>query len=190
MPLLERFIGDQTKWVRNAMLQQLGQFIAALPSAQVLLGSWVRVGTAGTEWPMGMRPAESEQITPALLRHYVGLGELDARHQSVEAADPNLPAACAFCFPGVLQTVGVARWAELRPLFHNLARNPEKSVRVPISHALHEVRTVAWGVWASPQPQPPSLAVECVLTPLATAVVPPPLCRSPVSWARPLRSRS
>ena len=46
----------------------------------------------------------------------------------------------AFCLPGVLVTVGAARWPELRHLFQSLARNPERSVRVPISCALHEVR--------------------------------------------------
>lgn len=51
-------------------------------------------------------------------------------------------AACAFCLPGVLVTVGAARWPELRNMFQTLARNPERSVRVPVSCALHEVRAV------------------------------------------------
>ncbi len=35
LPIMERFVADLTKWVRQAMCQHLGAFLSTLPPAQV-----------------------------------------------------------------------------------------------------------------------------------------------------------
>lgn len=75
--------------------------------------------------------------------------------------DGEMALHCAFCLPGVLQSVGRARWRELRGTFHVLARHLQWKVRRTLAHSLHEVRSRAraralWRAAAATRPRPPS----------------------------------
>jgi hypothetical protein len=77
------------------------------------------------------------QITPALLGHFIALGQFE--HDDKDSNEPDLAVFAAFSFPGVLKTLGASRWSELQPLFSSLSRDSQKKVRIPLSFALHEV---------------------------------------------------
>jgi serine/threonine-protein phosphatase 4 regulatory subunit 1 len=81
---------------------------------------------------------DGAQITPSLLGHFIALGQFE-HDDKTDGSEPDLAVFAAFSFPGVLQTLGAARWAELHPLFNSLSRDSQKKVRIPLSHSLHEV---------------------------------------------------
>jgi serine/threonine-protein phosphatase 4 regulatory subunit 1 len=131
--VLERFVADVSKWVRSAVFQQLGPFLATLPRAE---------------------------ITPELLQHYTGM--IGASANGNEPADDELRLFCAFSFPAVALTLGKdrcgvsrpvsvlnelplfvpIRWGELRDTFAALARDIQWQVRRTLSFSLHEVAKV------------------------------------------------
>ena len=83
------------------------------------------------------------QVTPALLGHFIALGQFE-HDDKADSNEPDLAVFAAFSFPGVLKTLGASRWSELQPLFNSLSRDSQKKVRIPLSFALHEVlQTVA-----------------------------------------------
>lgn len=49
---------------------------------------------------------------------------------------------CAFCFPAVLQTIGVTRWPEVRELYHALVLSRSNKVKQTLACSLHEVARI------------------------------------------------
>ncbi|KAA0160995.1 hypothetical protein FNF31_04069 [Cafeteria roenbergensis] len=120
LPLMQSFLRDASRWVRNSAYQHLGPFLATLPPAA---------------------------ITPAVLAPFIAMApRVDPPRGTMPASTPppdaELSIFCAFSFPAVAFTLGGARWDELRSLFLVLARHPEKKVRRPISYALHDIARV------------------------------------------------
>lgn len=122
VPIFEGFISDTSNWVRHAAIQHLGPFLSTLPR---------------------------EKISSHLVSHYtnIGLRPSSNRHSGFDY-DQELVAYCAFAFPAVVLTLGKDRWAELKPLFEALYRNPQKKVRKPIAHSLHEIARILGPVLA------------------------------------------
>jgi hypothetical protein len=73
-------VSDVSKWVRSAVFQQLGPFLATLPRGE---------------------------ISPELLRHYTGM--IGPLPNANEPADDELRLFCAFSFPAVALTLGKDR---------------------------------------------------------------------------------
>jgi len=116
---MQSFLSDASRWVRNSAHQHLGPFLATLPSSAI---------TAPVLAPfLAMAPRADVAASGAL---------------TSTSPDPELAIFCAFSFPAVALTLGPARWSEIRPLFLVLARHPEKKVRRPVSHSLHELARV------------------------------------------------
>ena len=126
-------MSDVSKWVRSAVFQQLGPFLATLPQ---------------------------KEITPQLLKHYTGMIAPSSSNGN-EPADDELRLFCAFSFPAVALTLGrdrycchhslfplqllllmICRWSELRDTFSALARDVQWQVRRTLSFSLHEVAKV------------------------------------------------
>jgi serine/threonine-protein phosphatase 4 regulatory subunit 1 len=121
IPLIETYLADASRWVRNAAFQHLGPFLATLPSEKVsssLLSKFVAMA------PGVVAPGASTAASISAV------------------SDPELTIFCSFSFPAVALTLGRARWSELRPLFLVLARHPQKKVRRPLSHSLHELARI------------------------------------------------
>lgn len=117
VPVVERFVEDPARWVRAAMYQHLGAFLATLHSSQI--------------------PKE-------LLALFTGMRNL-ADPKSDTSTDVMVahPAVyCAFSFPAVVLTLGKGRWLELKPTFLALARDSRRAVRKPLAHSLHEIAKV------------------------------------------------
>lgn len=113
---MRSFIEDPSKRVRHSAFQHLGPFLATIPSAA---------------------------ITPAVLKPYLAMATAGGAGRMVSSAaaagDDELTIFCAFSFPALAMTLGGSRWGDLRQLFLLLARHPEKRVRRPISHSLHDL---------------------------------------------------
>jgi len=60
-------------------------------------------------------------------------------HPSKHGRDADIALFCAHAFPGVLQTVGGGRWAELSDLYLLLVKDLQWKVRETLAHSLHEV---------------------------------------------------
>ena len=107
-----RLAQDPSKLVKQSVLQQSGMFISTLPK---------RV------------------ISKVILDHYCNMVNSPTGDMAVDA---ELKHYCAFSFPGVLQTVGVERWSELRQVYHTLVRSPNPNVKQTLALSLHEVARI------------------------------------------------
>ncbi|CAE7668823.1 Ppp4r1, partial [Symbiodinium microadriaticum] len=56
--------------------------------------------------------------------------------------DAELKHYCAYSFPGVLQTVGVERWSDLRQVYHTLVQSPNPEVKQTLALSLHEIAKI------------------------------------------------
>jgi len=74
----------------------------------------------------------SEQVKPEFLRFYTGIPQLKTTEADTESSNH-----CAFCFPGVLQTLGAERWGELVDTYNILVRKTFKT-RKTLAYSLHE----------------------------------------------------
>jgi len=74
----------------------------------------------------------SEQVKPEFLRFYTGIPQLKTTEADTESSNH-----CAFCFPGVLQTLGADRWGELVDTYNILVRKTFKT-RKTLAYSLHE----------------------------------------------------
>jgi len=99
------FLGDSSRWVRNAAYEMLGRFISTLTS---------------------------DQVKPEFLRFYTNIPQLKTTEADTESSNH-----CAFCFPGVLQTLGPDRWGELVDTYNILIRKTFKT-RKTLAYSLHE----------------------------------------------------
>jgi len=149
IPVFERFAADSSKWVRNAAYQHLGPFLATLPGAKItpaLLSHYVRMGLS----PDATGPGTAASTTAGVAGGGGGGGSGGAAGGAGGASvrmgnDPNeaeLAVYCAFSFPAVVLTLGRTRWPELRPLWQALTKDPQRKVRRPLSHSLHEVARI------------------------------------------------
>ena len=85
-----RLAQDASKFVKQRILQQSGMFIATLPRSA---------------------------INDVILGHFRSMVRSPLGDASM---DDELLHACAFSFPGVLQTVGAEKWADLRDVLHDM----------------------------------------------------------------------
>jgi len=79
-----RLAVDSSRQVKQCVLQQAGMFIATLPP---------------------------RAINDTILGHYLSMAHAPTGDM---ATDAELQQYCAYCFPGVLQTIGGGRWPEVR----------------------------------------------------------------------------
>lgn len=107
-----RLAQDPSKLVKQSILQQSGMFISTLPS---------------------------QTITTVILNHFCNMVNSPTGDLSV---DTELKHYCAFSFPGVLQTVGVERWPELREVYHSLVQSHNSSVKQTLAMSLHEIAKI------------------------------------------------
>jgi len=107
-----RLAQDPSKLVKQSILQQSGMFISTLPS---------------------------HTITTVILNHFCNMVNNPTGDLSVDA---ELKHYCAFSFPGVLQTVGVERWPELREIYHTLVQSHSSSVKQTLAMSLHEIAKI------------------------------------------------
>lgn len=99
------FLGDSSRWVRNAAYEMLGKFISTLTS---------------------------DQVKPEFLLFYTNIPQLKTTEADTESSNH-----CAFCFPGVLLTLGPDRWGELVDTYNILVRKTFKT-RKTLAYSLHE----------------------------------------------------
>lgn len=107
-----RLAQDPSKLVKQSVLQQSGMFISTLPK---------RV------------------ISKTILDHYCNMVNSPTGDLSV---DSELKHYCAYSFPGVLQTVGVEKWSELRHVYHALVQSPNPNVKQTLALSLHEIAKI------------------------------------------------
>lgn len=107
-----RLAQDPSKLVKQSVLQQSGMFISTLPK---------RV------------------INKTILDHYCNMVNNPTGDHAVDA---ELKHYCAYSFPGVLQTVGVERWTDLRQVYHGLVRSSNPNVKQTLALSLHEVAKI------------------------------------------------
>lgn len=166
-PLMERFVADTSKWVRSVALGQLGPFLWTLSSSGKplppgLVATYLRAGlaatgggaegavaAAGTAAPAAAtagaaaksggataRPAAAPAATAS------GAAAAALARPGTDSSDADLAVLYAFSLPAVAAAMGRARWPELRPLFHALARDVQKRVRRPVAASLHELARI------------------------------------------------
>ena len=107
-----RLAQDPSKLVKQSILQQSGMFIATLPP---------------------------RAISTVILRHFCNMVNNPTGDLSV---DTELKHYCAYSFPGVLQTVGVERWSELREVYHSLVQSHNSNVKQTLAMSLHEIANI------------------------------------------------
>ena len=107
-----RLAQDPSKLVKQSILQQSGMFISTLPA---------------------------RAINSIIMGHYCSMTNNPTGDLSV---DNELKHYCAYSFPGVLQTVGVERWGELRQVYHSLVQSPSLSVKETLATSLHEIAKI------------------------------------------------
>lgn len=107
-----RLAQDPSKLVKQSILQQSGMFISTLPAKTINL---------------------------VIMGHYCSMANNPTGDLSV---DNELKHYCAYSFPGVLQTVGVERWGELRQVYHSLVQSHSFSVKETLATSLHEIAKI------------------------------------------------
>ncbi len=107
-----RFAQDPARLVKQSILQQAGMFISTLPP---------------------------HIVNETILTNYFAMA---ADPMSDAIADAELKHYCAYSFPAVLQTIGGARWGELKDLYHQLIDSRSTEVRRSLAASLHEVARI------------------------------------------------
>uniref|UniRef100_A0A6B2KZM6 Phosphatase 2A Regulatory Subunit A helical domain-containing protein n=1 Tax=Arcella intermedia TaxID=1963864 RepID=A0A6B2KZM6_9EUKA len=115
LPLYEKLAEDKSRWVKNAAGEVLSPFLCTFPKGGVpenLLNAYKAMATSEPK-------------------------KLDDSGDPNE--DPLTIIATAFNFPGVLITIGVERWAELKETYQLLLKNPHWKVRRTLSFSFQAV---------------------------------------------------
>ena len=107
-----RLAQDPSKLVKQSILQQSGMFISTLPC---------------------------RAINSVIMGHYCSMINNPTGDLSVDA---ELKHYCAFSFPGVLKTVGVEKWGELRQVYHALVQSQNLNVKETLAMSLHEIAKI------------------------------------------------
>jgi len=149
LPLLEVFREDPIKWVRGALSQRLGQFIASLPSEVVtkeIVGlftdmidinssmCWINRGQEGSSHGQTFPPQDKPKLAPE--------GVLMKGDYAPNDFANNIVYCCAYNFPAVALKIGPERWDELSVTFSRLAQCENILVRRVMSHSLHELARI------------------------------------------------
>ncbi|CAD8147535.1 unnamed protein product [Paramecium octaurelia] len=111
-PQLLQFQNDSNKYVKGVAYRCLARFIAAI---------------------------EKEKIEPKLIENYLKMADSDIRELLPEQ---QVMFACAYGFPAVLQTVGVARWQQLHKLFNHLWKQKNERICKTLAASLHEIAKI------------------------------------------------
>lgn len=107
-----RLAVDSSRQVKQCVLQQAGMFIATLPP---------------------------KAINETILGHFCSMATGPTNDM---ATDTELQQYCAYCFPGVLQTIGGNRWHEMRKIYHILIQSRNAAVKQTLSLSLHEIARI------------------------------------------------
>jgi serine/threonine-protein phosphatase 4 regulatory subunit 1 len=97
---------------------------------------WVR-GSAFQNLGPFIATFSDGRVDPKLLMFYRTMP-----HPSKHGRDGDIALYCAHAFPGVLLTVGGARWGELSDLYLLLVKDLQWKVRETLAHSLHEVARI------------------------------------------------
>ncbi len=116
--------------VRSAVLVPLFERLADDESR------WVR-GSAFQNLGPFIATFSDGRVDPKLLMFYRTMP-----HPSKHGRDGDIALYCAHAFPGVLLTVGGARWGELSDLYLLLVKDLQWKVRETLAHSLHEVARI------------------------------------------------
>ncbi|CAK91467.1 unnamed protein product (macronuclear) [Paramecium tetraurelia] len=109
---LLQFQNDSNKYVKGVAYRCLARFIAAI---------------------------EKDKIEPRLIENYLKMADSDIRELLPEQ---QVMFACAYGFPAVLQTVGVARWQQLHKLFNHLWKQKNERICKTLAASLHEIAKI------------------------------------------------
>ncbi|CAD8065192.1 unnamed protein product [Paramecium sonneborni] len=111
-PQILQFQNDSNKYIKGVAYRCLARFIAAI---------------------------EKEKIEPKLIENYLKMADSDIRELLPEQ---QVMFACAYGFPAVLQTVGVARWQQLHKLFNHLWKQKNERICKTLAASLHEIAKI------------------------------------------------
>ncbi|GBG31937.1 Serine/threonine-protein phosphatase 2A 65 kDa regulatory subunit A beta isoform [Hondaea fermentalgiana] len=168
LPLMRRFVRDNSKWVRGALSQRLGRFIACLPEDQItdelldlFLGMadihspscWINSnngagpGSNGGNNASGGASAKRASYASGgdSLRSSFGgppEGVLVGGQNAPNDFANNIMYCCAFSFPAVVLKAGAGRWLKLQRTFFTLVNCDNQLVRRVMAYSLHELAKI------------------------------------------------
>mmetsp|Transcript_17399 Transcript_17399/g.34167 ORF Transcript_17399/g.34167 Transcript_17399/m.34167 type:complete len:747 (+) Transcript_17399:860-3100(+) len=162
LPLMRRFVRDNSKWVRGALSQRLGRFIASLPDDQITdevldlyLGMtdihsstcWINsnlpANEAGSNNSGGLANAHYTLAAPmGGTRGGPPEGVLVGGQNAPNDFANNIMYCCAYSFPAVVLKAGAARWGKLQPAFYTLINCDNQLVRRVMAYSLHELAQI------------------------------------------------
>lgn len=110
--LMLQFLDDPNKWVKVSAYKALGQFITTLSGGE---------------------------INEKLFNYYAKMAD---NQVNLLGSDNEIIIACAYNFPGVLQTFGMKKWPEMKKLLSVLVKSKIKQIKRSIACGLHEVAKI------------------------------------------------
>jgi len=143
LPIFKKLCKDNIWSVRKGCVESLIDISRAISQEKrtelidvmrAFLGDssrWVR-NTAYEMLGRFISTLTSEQVKPEFLRFYTNIPQLKTTEADTESSNH-----CAFCFPGVLKTLGSDRWDELVDTYTILVRKTFKT-RKTLAYSLHE----------------------------------------------------
>uniref|UniRef100_A0A7S2RQB2 Uncharacterized protein n=1 Tax=Mucochytrium quahogii TaxID=96639 RepID=A0A7S2RQB2_9STRA len=144
------FATDPSKWVRSALSQRLGRFIASLPADKVpdiLVQRFIDMANIEHDkecWiNLGTPSRTSATVRGGNKRLSLGTrASPDISSTSPKGFINNILYCCAFNLPAVVLKLGPERWEELRPTFHTLIHCEHVLVRKTLAYSLHEIAKI------------------------------------------------
>jgi hypothetical protein len=128
VPIFKHFANDVSKFVKIAGFQQLGPFIATIDFTTEEL-------TFKEDGFERETPGESQGThIRQLLDFYISMADSKRRYN-----EEDIPFHCAFCFAGVLQTLGKQSWSYLEKAYINLVKINNIKVCVILSIFKHSI---------------------------------------------------
>eukprot|EP01103_Thecamoeba_quadrilineata_P000011 TRINITY_DN10006_c0_g1_i1.p1 TRINITY_DN10006_c0_g1~~TRINITY_DN10006_c0_g1_i1.p1 ORF type:complete len:630 (+),score=99.61 TRINITY_DN10006_c0_g1_i1:281-1891(+) len=116
LSLYLNLLNDESRWVKSAACQNLGQFVACFPT---------------------------NEVSPNLVRWFTDLSPNSVSNSTPPTfADSETALMCAFHLPGILVTIGKERWEELHPTFKVLCEDLQFKIRRTLAYSLHEIAKV------------------------------------------------
>ena len=140
-----RLLADDTRWVRNAALAQIGAFLLALAApARSATDAVPRDATAVRLLRAPSSDAAAASVADAVQRTVEALVAcVDAAEDSGAKADTDVPLLVAYNFPAILYVAGAAHWdTHLRKLYRRLLRSVQWKTRRTLAYSLGAVASM------------------------------------------------
>ena len=138
----EALANDTSKWVRAAVLQRLGRFLATLEPEMItdkMLDRYMVLASGvSNETPEG--PLKVIELERKRTNSVSNAGDGSVLYSGPAASHYQpLEYHVAFSFPAVVFTIGQSGWSRLKPLFFMLVQNRNSLVRRTMACSLHEL---------------------------------------------------